>query len=77
MQYNTNNFDPANATSKVWILIPLEASLHLVPALPQRIGHALGNTIHSFEAKLGGHGERLPGLLRLVEKVHELYWEGN
>lgn len=35
---------------------PMEAFLHLVPALPQRIGHAFGDAICPLETQLGGHG---------------------
>lgn len=39
--------------------VALEASLHLVAALPQRVGHGLGDAVHPLEAELGGgHGGR-------------------
>lgn len=45
----------------------MEAFLHLVPALPQRIGHAFGDAVCPLETQLGGHG----GLERnKVEKVY-------
>lgn len=34
----------------------MEAFLHLVPALPQRIGHAFRDAVCPLETQLGGHG---------------------